>query len=72
MSNTFLTREEIRELTGRAHSNLQVAALSKMGVPFFVNAIGRPVVPRSSIEGRGAPAASPARKAWVPNVLKKK
>jgi hypothetical protein len=70
MSNTFLERDEIKGLTGRSHVKLQIAALQQMGVPFFVNGIGRPVVARSAVEGRSNGAATAAKKAWVPRVLK--
>lgn len=69
MSDTFLTQEEIRELTGRTHKTLQVAALSKMAIPFFVNATGRAVVARAAIIGRGTVTA-PQKKQWIPKVLK--
>lgn len=69
MSSTFLEREEIKELTGRTKVALQIAQLSKMGIPFFVNAVGRPVVTRSAIEGRSAAPAATPKKAWVPRVL---
>lgn len=68
MSATFLTQEEVRELTGRTHKSLQITALAKMGLPFFVNPAGRAVVTRVAIEGRAA--APPPKKAWVPKVLK--
>lgn len=68
MSTTFLDAEEMRELTGRVHKDLQIKALAKMGVPYYVNAVGRAVVARSAIEGRVA--APPAKKAWAPRVLK--
>lgn len=68
MSATFLNAEEVCELTGRAHKGLQIKALAKMGVPYYVNAVGRAVVARSAIEGRVA--APPVKKAWVPRVLK--
>lgn len=67
MSDTFLKIDEIKELTGRTKIALQIAQLSKMGIPFFVNAVGRPVVPRTAIEG-GRATAQP-KKAWVPKVL---
>jgi hypothetical protein len=67
---TFLEPIEIKKLTGRSHVKLQIAALQQMGVPFFVNGIGRPVVARSAIEGRAGAAAAPPKKAWVPRVLK--
>lgn len=69
MSSTFLSPEEIKQLTGRSYIKLQIEALSKMGLPFFVNGIGRPVVTRSAVEGRGA-APAPQKKGWTPRVLK--
>lgn len=54
----FLTPDEIQELTGikrgkqgKRREALQVAALRAMRIPFHVNAVGRPVVARSMIEG---------------------
>lgn len=38
----FLTEDEVAILTGRKIKKLQVEALRKMGVPFFVNAANRP------------------------------
>lgn len=52
MSATFLEGWEIAELTGRKIKSKQVEALRRMGMPFFVNASGKPVVVRSAIEGR--------------------
>lgn len=66
---TFLERDEIKALTGRSYLKLQIEALKNMGIPFFVNAIGRPVVARSAIEGRSGTSAAPIKKAWVPKVL---
>lgn len=71
MSATFLDSTEICELTGRKLKNLQVAALRNMGIPFFINAIGRPVVPRNAIEGKVA-AAPPEKSPWVPPGLRAK
>jgi hypothetical protein len=70
MASTFLERDEIKGLTGRSHVKLQIAALQRMGIPFFVNDIGRPVVTRSAIEGRAGATAAAPKKAWVPRVLK--
>lgn len=70
MSDTFLRPDEIRALTGRAHIDLQIKALAQMGVPYFINGVGRPVVTRSAIEGRNSGAAPKQKKTWVPNVLK--
>lgn len=48
----FLTAEDLADLTGRNNRKLQVEALKKMGLPLWINAIGRPVVPKTAIEGR--------------------
>lgn len=69
MSQTFLAAEEVRELTGRTKHALQADQLRAQGIPFFTNAVGRPIVPRAAIEGR-AKTAKPPEKAWVPDVLR--
>lgn len=70
--STFLTPDEIKELTGikggkkgKKREALQAAALRAMKIPFYLNAVGRPVVTRSVIEGSGkkeesAPSWEPA------------
>jgi hypothetical protein len=69
MSNMFLTKEEVTELTGRKTKSKQVEQLRKMPIPFWLNAAGAPIVARSTIEGK--PTATPQRPTWEPNVLKK-
>lgn len=69
MASTFLEPEEIATLTGRPQRSRQILALSKMGIPFFVNDIGRPIVARSAVEGRAFRAEPAPKKAWVPKVL---
>lgn len=64
MTSTFLNTEELATLTGRKLKSHQIEALRMMGIAFFVNAIGRPVVARSAIEG-GSKAAAKAPKAPV-------
>ncbi|UQV48120.1 DUF4224 domain-containing protein [Janthinobacterium lividum] len=67
----FLGADDVVMLTGRKVKRLQVEALRNMGIPFFVNAIGRPVVARTAVEGKTA--ASPQEKpAWQPPGLRKK
>ncbi|WP_238552121.1 DUF4224 domain-containing protein [Herminiimonas sp. CN] len=68
--STFLSRDEISELTGRKFKSLQITALRHMGLPFYVNAIGFPVVARSAIDSRSAVAPTPVKAAWAPRVLK--
>lgn len=60
--NLFLTDEEIRELTGRAHRGRQIAWLRTSGIPFHVNAAGRPIVARAHFMPQ-APTPSPT---WSP------
>ena len=47
---TFLTKEEIRVLTGRAFRTKQVAALARRGIPFTLDDFDRPIVARSAVE----------------------
>lgn len=64
----FLNDDELVKLTGRKMKTKQIEALRKMGIPFFVNAIGQPVVAATAVTGGTGPAEQ--KKKWVPNVLK--
>jgi hypothetical protein len=46
----FPTQEEVEVLTGRKARRLQVVQLRIMGIPFYVNALDRPVVVHSVLE----------------------
>ena len=59
----FLSSQDISELTGRKTKSMQIEALLRMGLPFWVNAIGKPVVTLTALEGR---RESPQEKAWIP------
>lgn len=48
----FLTPDELAELTGRKIKSKQIETLRRMGLPFHVNAAGKPVVSSAAIEGR--------------------
>jgi Domain of unknown function (DUF4224) len=63
----FLTSEELAALTGRKVRRLQVEQLRNMGIPFYVNAVGRAVVVRSILEG--SKDQQQPRAKWQPNVL---
>ncbi|MFS2015043.1 DUF4224 domain-containing protein [Massilia sp. CT11-108] len=52
MADIFLNQEELTTLTGRKMKSKQIEALRRMGLPFHVNACGKPVVARVAIEGR--------------------
>lgn len=47
MSDTWLTPEEVTELTAKKRWSAQCKALARMGVPFRPNAVGRPLVERA-------------------------
>lgn len=59
----FLTDEELATLTGFKQKSRQVARLREMGLPFWVNAAGQPVVAQATIEGR---KPEPRRQEWAP------
>jgi hypothetical protein len=60
--DTFLTAEAVAKLTGRRRKSKQVEQLRQMGLPFWVNAIGEPVVTVAAVEGR---KEAPREKTWV-------
>ena len=66
-TGAFLTRDELVVLTGFHRKGRQVEQLRRMGIAFYVNGCGRPVVARRSIEG-SATEASP--RTWTPSVAK--
>jgi hypothetical protein len=64
----FLTAAELRDLTGYALKDRQIAQLRTMGIAFRLNGHGKPVVTRAAVEGtatqQGAQSAG-----WQPAVL---
>ena len=67
-NSTFLSMDDICALTGRKMKTKQIEALRKMGLPFWVNAIGRPVVTVAAVEGR---KETPREKTWVMPMINK-
>lgn len=63
---TFLTRDEIAELTGAKLKRRQISVLVRNGIRHTINAAGWPMVARAVIEGGAQSDAQPAR-AWKPN-----
>ena len=63
----FLNPDELVLLTGFRRKGRQVEQLRHMGLAFYINGCGRPVVARTSIEER-AKGASPC--VWTPSVVK--
>jgi len=71
MSDMFLSKDDVAILTGAKIKSKQITQLRRMGLPFWVNANGVPVVPRSAIDGR--PAKAPVEKVKpIPNVFRVK
>lgn len=65
----FLSQVELRELTGFTFKAKQIEQLRKMGIAFFINGCGRPVVTVAAIQGIPKDAKE-VKPVWVPNVLK--
>ena len=65
----FLDRDEIAHLTGRKTKSKQIEALRKMAIPFYINAVGSPVIVRAILEG-GSKYEVP-KPAWIPILLRK-
>jgi uncharacterized protein DUF4224 len=63
MADTWLSPEEVEELTARQRYTAQCRQLAAMGVPFRPNAIGRPLVARDDV----LKPAPKARKKPTPN-----
>ena len=63
----FLEEDQVRELTGYTIKARQIAQLRSMGITFFVNGRGRPIVTVSAIEGRKQERTTTP--AWRPAVL---
>ena len=61
----FLSEEDLITLTGRHRKAHQIETLKAMGITFWINAIGRPIVPIAAIEGRSAAKQAPKRE-WSP------
>ncbi|WP_244071893.1 DUF4224 domain-containing protein [Nitrosomonas sp. PY1] len=64
----FLDDDDVAKLSGSKLKSRQIDSLRKMGILFYINAAGRPVVPKSAIEG-GIQTIK-QEQSWAPNVLK--
>ena len=67
----FLTPSELRTLTGRAHKSRQIEELARMGLPYWVNAAGAPIVPRAALEGRAHSRQDEQPEPWTPKPLRR-
>lgn len=66
LPRAFLTPDDLAHLTGKRQKVKQIEQLRRMGVPFYTNASGHPIVAHAVIEGRKPPVV---QQAWRPAVL---
>lgn len=65
----FLTRDEVKQLTGTSDRKRQIECLRQNRIAFTMDVFGRPVVTRSAIEGK--PAKAEEKQGWSgPSFLK--
>jgi hypothetical protein len=67
LPSLFLAQADIEMLTGRRSRARQIDALRHMGIQFYINDLGRPVVPIAAITGA---KATPEPEKWHPAVCK--
>lgn len=65
----FLDDDDVAQLTGRKIKSSQIEVLRKMGILFYINAAGRPVVPKSAIQGMNQTITETST-TWVSNALR--
>lgn len=58
MGETWLTPDEVVELTGKKRWSVQCRVLAQMGVPFRPNGVGRPLVERAAVLKHRIPKAA--------------
>lgn len=63
--STWLTPEEVFELTARQRWSAQCRALAQMAIPFRPNAVGRPLVERAAV--LSGPRPAPKKRSVEPN-----
>lgn len=70
----FISKDEVAELTGikrgrdgKTREQMQVNQLRVMGIAFFVNASGRPIVTQIAVEG--GTQTKQVKQGWQPAVL---
>lgn len=64
LTDTWLTPDELADLTGRKRWTAQCRALAQMGVPFRPNGVGRPLVERAAVLSATKPTRQPRGPNW--------
>jgi hypothetical protein len=67
--NLFLSPDELSNLTGRKIARLQIDQFRRMMIPFYINALGRPVVTVAAIVGAEKQPPATGAVTWTPRVL---
>lgn len=70
MSQLFLTREQLVELTDCHRAGKQIECLKRNRIPYTLNARGKPVVTIAAVEGTGRKADRIEKPAYIPSILK--
>ncbi len=76
---TFLSEDEVGQLTGVKtgrkvngvsvrREQLQANWLRSTGIPFYINARGRPIIVRANLTGR--PSGSELKAPWQPRAIR--
>lgn len=60
----FLSRDDLKKLTGTADRKKQAECLKSNRIPFTLDILNRPVVTISAIEGRAAIKAEEPKQGW--------
>ncbi len=68
--SVFLAQSDVSILTGKKLKSGQVDVLRRIGILFYVNAAGHPVVPRSAVEGLNK-SIEQQDKPWVPAAIRR-
>jgi hypothetical protein len=66
----FLSRDEIKQLTGTADRKRQAECLRSNRIPFTLDILGRPVVTMAAVAGRKKPAEEPQQGWSGPSFLR--
>lgn len=68
-ASMFLDDADLVRFTGWKTKKKQIEALRRMGVAFFINGTGHPIVAKSVVDG--SKSALPEKDRWIPRVLRK-
>lgn len=65
-TETFLTREEVKTLTGFSYPTKQAKQCREMGIPFYTNRRGYPMILRDVLTGKSSKVKAKENESWQP------